>query len=189
MEDPSIPKSYTSVYTKEFYDNNFKLNTKKIKGILDDLNKMEEKEKNITNQKDTTSQYQQQKILKMKTMGKNAISKILQNQVEDLMVNVYNEEKKQNDQYDNVLISIEKKQFDEKIKNYQKTMINQFDYFFSELRHFVLKPDMDTPILFVGLAYTSAFVDKVLFGANVTNAVCKVIEFAYIQRKMQERMF
>ena len=35
-------------------------------------------------------------------------------------------------------------------------------------------------MLFVGLAYTSAFVDKVLFGANVTNAICKIVEFAYI---------
>lgn len=59
-------------------------------------------------------------------------------------------------------------------------MINQFDYFFSELRSFVMKPEMDTPMLFVGLAYTSAFVDKVLFGANVTNAICKIVEFAYI---------
>lgn len=68
-------------------------------------------------------------------------------------------------------------------------MINQFDYFFSELRNFVLKPELDRPMLFVGLAYSAAFVDKVLFGANVTNAICKVIEFAYIQRKINEKLF
>lgn len=43
-------------------------------------------------------------------------------------------------------------------------MINQFDYFFSELRHFIIKPEMDSTMLMMGLTYSSAFVDKILFG-------------------------
>lgn len=68
-------------------------------------------------------------------------------------------------------------------------MINQFDYFFSELRQFVLKPEMEPPMLFVGLAYTTEFLDNVLFGAGISNAICKIVEFAYLTMKIKERLF
>lgn len=43
MTDPNIPKNYTSVYNKEFYEKAINENTKKIEKILDDMKNLEEK--------------------------------------------------------------------------------------------------------------------------------------------------
>ena len=47
MTDPNIPKNYTSVYNKEFYENAINENTKKIEKILGDMKELEEKANKI----------------------------------------------------------------------------------------------------------------------------------------------
>ena len=37
LNDPNIPKNYTSVYNKEFYEKAINENTKKIERILEDM--------------------------------------------------------------------------------------------------------------------------------------------------------
>lgn len=53
----------------------------------------------------------------------------------------------------------------------------------------VINPEVESPILLVGLAYSSEFIEKVLFGVNIINAVCKILEFAYSKKKVRERLY
>lgn len=85
--------------------------------------------------------------------------------------------------------TIGQRQSEEKVRNYFKTMINLFDYFFSELRLFIHKPEIDTPYLLQGLSYSSEFIDELLFGVGVTKTLCPIIEFWYKNKKAKERMF
>ena len=75
-------------------------------------------------QKNANGEYQQTKIKRMQTLGQNAIKTMLQNNLKSSMMQMYEEEKDQTKDYDKVLSSLEQKRLDEKVKNYQKTMIN-----------------------------------------------------------------
>lgn len=70
LSDPSIPKNYTSVYNKEFYEKNITENTKKIEKILEDMKKIDFKAARINNDTQSTSnQYQKIKYQRLQTMG------------------------------------------------------------------------------------------------------------------------
>lgn len=49
LNDPNVPKNYTSVYNKEFYEKNINENSKKIEKILEDMKKLDVKVTQLQN--------------------------------------------------------------------------------------------------------------------------------------------
>lgn len=107
LKDPNVQKNFTSAYNKEFYEKNSQANLKKIEDIFENMDKVDQKIKEFYKRQDTTANYRRKKLMRFQNIAKDAINNLMLNQTKDYQL--YSEEQKQEEEYDEILDIIEKR--------------------------------------------------------------------------------